>query len=184
MVKNTKGGKGSKSVARKLIHQEHNSFLRKPDNDFESFAVVTKMFGPMCEISLANGTLYKCHIRGKFKGRNKRNSIIATGSIVIVGFRDFEAPNFKTCDLLEVFDKDEIFKLSKLPGVDIQPFIAIANGLSNHNHNPQHNNDLFDFSNFNNYDNNTNEQLHTTPTNYNEQPIQQPIDFDIDIDDI
>jgi translation initiation factor IF-1 len=126
MVRNTKGGKGSKGLARKLINAETStkSYIRKPENDLEVFALTTKMFGNMCEVSTCDGKTFKCHIRGKFKGKSKRNCIVAVGKILMVGFRDFEAPNFKVCDLLEVYEPNEITELQKMPGINIQPLVA------------------------------------------------------------
>ena len=105
MVKNTKGGKGHKSFARKNIPQ--NSKIVLPDNPLEKIARVIQFFGNMCNIITqdGDGKVYKCHIRGKFKGRSKRSSIISVGKYVMVGFRHFEAPVFKNCDLLEVYDE-------------------------------------------------------------------------------
>lgn len=133
MVRNTKGGKGSKSLARKLVqtHQVSTS-LRVPQNELELFAIVTKMFGPMCEVVTIDGKTMKCHIRGKFKGRSKRNAMILIGSILIVGLREFEAPNFHSCDVLEVFDHDESSRILKMQQYDFHNFASyIHNDSSN-----------------------------------------------------
>ena len=151
MVRNVNGGKNSKGFARKLTRTDtaSNKSVRKPESEFEVFAVTTKMFGPMCEVFTNDGKTYKCHIRGKFKGRSKRNSIIAIGTILLVGFRDFEAPNFKTCDVLEVYDKEEVTRLQKIPGVDIRELLTKSMSFENHGSSSLSatSDGLFDFSN-------------------------------------
>ena len=58
----------------------------------------------MVQVNSTNGkhTGLICTIRGKFKGRNKSRNRIETNGIVIVGLREWEAPTYKTCDLLFV----------------------------------------------------------------------------------
>lgn len=109
MVKNTKGGKGSKFLARKFNTQttSSNSF-RQPMNEYEQFGVVTHFFGNAANVVYSNELkTIKTMIRGKFKGRYKRDSIIAPGKIVLIGLRDFEKPNYKFADIIEVFDANE-----------------------------------------------------------------------------
>ena len=103
--KNTKGGKGFKSFARKNISYISNTVY--PSNELEKIGRVVKFFGNMCQVITqdADGKIYNCHIRGKFKGRSKRSCIISVGKYVLVGFRHFETPVFKNCDLLEVYDE-------------------------------------------------------------------------------
>jgi len=131
MVKNTKGGKGSKSLARKLVnsYSESNTKrnIRKHENKYEVFALTTKMYGTMCEVLTCDGKSYKCHIRGKFRGRSKRNSIVSIGKILLVGFREFEEPNFKVCDLLEIYEPNEVNELQKMPDVNIKNLIIQEN---------------------------------------------------------
>jgi translation initiation factor IF-1 len=150
MVRNTKGGKGSKGLARKLVNNETSikSYIRRPENELEVFALTTKMFGNMCEVVTCDGKTFKCHIRGKFKGKSKRNCIISVGKVLMVGFREFEAPNFKVCDLLEVYEPNEVNELQKIPGVNIQSLIAqsIAMDFGSSSSKPTGDN-LFEFSN-------------------------------------
>lgn len=126
MVKNTKGGKGAKSLARKMVFADtrEKKYIRLPTCSLEQFAVTTKMYGNMCQVTTNDGESYKCVIRGKFSGRKKRQSFVAVGKIILVGFRDFEAPNFKFCDLLEVYDDNEIQQLTTTPGLDIQSLLS------------------------------------------------------------
>ena len=104
MVKNTKGGKGAKSMARKSTGSGGGGFP-VPTSDMEHLAVVNLMFGPACEVLLIDGTKLFCHIRNKFKGRRKSSNLITVGSILLVGFREWEPDNAsKNCDLLFVYD--------------------------------------------------------------------------------
>ena len=104
MVKNTKGGKGAKSMARKSTASGGGGFP-VPTCELEQIAVVSKMYGPSCEVLLNDGTKLLCHIRNKFKGRHKSGNLIIVSSIVLVGYRDWEADTArKNCDLLFVYD--------------------------------------------------------------------------------
>jgi hypothetical protein len=104
MVKNTKGGKGAKSMARKSMASGGAGFP-VPTCDMEHLAVVSKMFGPSCDVLLLDGTKLLCHIRNKFKGRHKSGNLITVGTIVLIGYRDWEADTArKNCDLLFVYD--------------------------------------------------------------------------------
>lgn len=104
MVKNTKGGKGAKSMARKSVASTTTAFPI-PTSDMEQFAVVNKMYGPNCEVLFIDGTKMLCHIRNKFKGRHKSANLISVGSILLVGYRDWESDTArKNCDLLFVYD--------------------------------------------------------------------------------
>lgn len=127
MVKNTKGGKGSKGFARKLLNVPAKTSVRVPENPLEVFAIVTKFYGTMCDVTTVDGKTYKCIVRQKFRKRSKAFCIVAVGNIILVGFRDFEAPNFKTCDLLETYDPNDVRVLANMPSINIQPLIAIQN---------------------------------------------------------
>jgi len=150
MVKNTKGGKGHKSFARKNIALKSTPFI-SPTNELEKIARVVKFFGNMCHVITqdGDGKVYNCQIRGKFKGRSKRSSLISVGKYVMVGFRHFEAPVFKNCDLLEVYDETtdvpllkNIFDLSSLNNcineridpIDDDIFIAHDDGHEHSTH--------------------------------------------------
>jgi len=106
MVKNTHGGK-HKNQARKHLTAPVSSKLRLPEDELECFAKVTAMSGNgMCRVEIA----YKdeilpdvcCHIRGKFRGKNKRRNLVARDSFILVGLRDWTT-DMKDCDLLEVY---------------------------------------------------------------------------------
>ena len=107
MVRNTLGGSKTKSQARKSSGPVFASSTRTPRGEFERLGVVSKMLGNgMCYISASGPGVgaadMLCVIRGKFRGRNKKHNFLGIGTEVIVGLREWEAPAFKTVDLLEV----------------------------------------------------------------------------------
>ena len=126
MVKNTTGGTGTKSLARK--HQSiGRSNLQLPEEpEYEKFACVTKIFGNgMCQIVTNDDLTLIGHIRGKFRSKkNKRHNIISTNSIVLVGLRDMENPP-KNCDLMTIYDDNEIEQLRQMPGVNIDRLLGL-----------------------------------------------------------
>jgi initiation factor 1A len=126
MVKNTTGGTGTKSLARK--HQSRNdSRLRLSECPDEQYAIVTKMLGnSMCEIRLNNDTKLIGHIRNKFSGRNKRHNLITPMNIVLVGMRDYEKPA-KNCDILTIYDEINVEQLRQMPSIDISHLIHLRN---------------------------------------------------------
>lgn len=130
MVRNTKGGKGSKSIARKSVAVNSSKYLRIPENDLETFAVVTKFYGNMCDVLTNDNKSYKCHIRGKFKGKYKRNSFISVGKIILIGFRHFEEPNYVNTDLLYVYELNEYSQFTYLPSHDLSNLITFHNNMS------------------------------------------------------
>jgi len=118
MVKNTTGGTGTKSLARK--HQSSsNERLRLPEFDLEQFACVTKMLGfGMCEIYTNNNTRLIGHIRKAFRERNKRNNMITPQCIVLVGLHEWEKIP-KNCDILEIYDQNQVEQLKSFPNIKI-----------------------------------------------------------------
>jgi len=118
MVKNTTGGTGTKSLARK--HQSSsNERLRLPECDLEQFACVTKMLGfGMCEIYTNNNTRLIGHIRKAFRERNKRNNMITPQCIVLVGLHEWEKIP-KNCDILEIYDQNQVEQLKSFPNIKI-----------------------------------------------------------------
>jgi translation initiation factor IF-1 len=120
MVKNTKGGKGAKCLARKGQMQSTTcERVRLPTCELEQYAYVEKMFGNgMCEIFTNSDIRLIGHIRNKFRGRQKRNNIISVGSIVMIGLRDWENPA-KNCDILCIFDEHQIEQLKTIPHINL-----------------------------------------------------------------
>ena len=106
MVRNTHGGNKSKGMARKDFAPTATHATRMPNGPFEQVAVVSKMLGNgmfYADYIDGNATLL-VHIRNKFRGRSRRNNDVSVGKLVLIGLRDWEAPNFKQADLLLVYD--------------------------------------------------------------------------------
>jgi hypothetical protein len=165
MVRNTKGGKGAKSMARKSFAPSASSFP-VPTSDMEQLAVVSNMYGPSCHVILLDGTKLLCHIRNKFKGRHKSGNLILVGSILLIGYRDWEPETArKNCDLLFVYDNLQAssladrFAIPSIPDLASHPTSEI----------------LFDNSS-------TNTDLDTTTVSYtdttNNTSTATPFDFD------
>ena len=120
MVKNTKGGSGHKSQARKFSSDtpKQSAMTRFAVDVSEIYAQVTAVLGNgMCHVLCANNTKKLCIIRGKFRGRGKRDCIISNGKWILIGLREFESEktgigkDLDKCDLLEVYsdlDKDRL----------------------------------------------------------------------------
>ena len=105
MVKNTHGGSKHKSQARKASNNLNRHIVVEPKDPSEKYAKVTKMYGNgMCQVELQEGkTSLTCHIRGKFRGKNKKHNNVGLNSIVIVGLREWESA-LKNCDLIAIVE--------------------------------------------------------------------------------
>jgi len=127
MVKNTKGGKGAKSLARKTTTTNFNAGekLRLAIDEMERYACVTKMFGNgMCEITLNDNQKLVGHIRGAFRGRQKHRNLITVHSIVLVGLREWEEMR-KNCDILYIYDDNQLDQLKNIPQIDIKNLLSM-----------------------------------------------------------
>ena len=122
MVKNVKGGSGHKSQARKNVVSsgEKNSHrLRLVEEEGEIYAQVSKDFGNgMCEVICNDNIKRLCIIRGKYRGRGKRDNEIRVRSIIMVGLREWEthfenSKKLEKCDLLEVYSDYDVERLKK-----------------------------------------------------------------------
>ena len=120
MVKNVKGGSGHKSQARKFAStgvSKQTSKLRIVEEDGEIYAQVTKVFGNgMCDVLCIDEKTRLCIIRGKFRGRGKRDNTIRPGSWILAGKREWESEKKdekQKCDLLEVYSDFDIERLKK-----------------------------------------------------------------------
>ena len=128
MVKNLKGGKGHKSIARKSIQVPTNR-IRIPENPLELFAVVTKFYGNLCDVTTHDNLELKCHIRGKFKGKSKRNAFIAVGKIILIGLRHYETTP-KNCDLLHVYETTTYAVLHSMTSYNLNQIFSMSSSLS------------------------------------------------------
>jgi initiation factor 1A len=130
MVKNTTGGTGTKSLARKHQARGENK-LRLPECELEQFAIVTKMLGNgMCEIYTNDDIRLIGHIRNKFRGKQKRNNMLYVNSIVLIGLREWENPH-KNCDLLSIYENNQVEQLRNIPGIQINDLLKRQLGYTN-----------------------------------------------------
>jgi|APCry1669192806_1035432.scaffolds.fasta_scaffold35435_2 initiation factor 1A len=118
MVKNLKGGSKAKGQARKYASgAPSDKSVRIAEEDAELYAQVTKLLGNgMCYVLCIDGVQRLCYIRGKFKGRGKRDNTLCVGSWVLVGVREFEtvkenSGKAQNCDLMEVYSDLDKSKL-------------------------------------------------------------------------
>lgn len=118
MVKNVNGGSKAKGQARKFVTAPAKSTLRISHDELEIYAQVTKTLGNgMCHVICIDGETRLCHIRGKFRGRGKRDNLVGNGTWLLVGLREWELNSTKkegkleNCDLLEVYNGLDVQRL-------------------------------------------------------------------------
>jgi hypothetical protein len=140
MVKNIKGGNRGKSGARKNMIKTVSNVVRLPECELEQFAVVTKHYGTVCDVTTSEGLQLKCQIRGKFK-KNISHHFIAIGKFVLVGLREWESVP-KSCDLLQVYENNHIINLNN-PLYDLSNIIGISLAYGNHSNEPIQDDVLF-----------------------------------------
>jgi len=110
MVKNTNGGSKHKSSARK--HADNNNHISRdptPSSPFEKIATVDRLLGNgMCIVLTHEPKPLSllCHIRGKFRGKQKSHNIVSNKSIVLIGLRDWESTP-TNCDLLAILRENQ-----------------------------------------------------------------------------
>jgi initiation factor 1A len=132
MVKNTKGGSGHKGQARKFVVPSSSKQMVKTRvalEDGELYAQVTKMLGNgMCHVLCQDNKTRLCFIRGKFRGRGKRDNMISNGKWILIGLRDYESEKaggkLDNCDLLDVYtDQDKERLKNQVQTVNWSQFI-------------------------------------------------------------
>lgn len=121
MVKNTTGGGRTKGQARKFVNSvKQTTHLRVSNDECEVYAQVTKMLGNgMCHVLCIDQQTRLCHIRGKFRGRGKRDNFIGNNTWILVGLREWEldrgdgkeCKKLQNCDLLEVYSSIDVERL-------------------------------------------------------------------------
>ena len=149
MVKNTAGGNKAKGFARKNTNTKSEAKLRLSENENEKYAMVEKMNGNgMCDVLCIDGVVRLLHIRGKFRGRGKRDNVIDKSSWLLVGIRDYESVKEgkkQNCDLLEVYNDNEKNKLrNTITTINWSIFIAKEN-INNNNNNGEFEDDGIKF---------------------------------------
>jgi translation initiation factor IF-1 len=128
MVKNT-GGNKAKGYARKNVVKGSYA-LRISEDPAEIYAQAVKILGgSICRVVNLQNVEMNCHIRGKFRGRGKRDNTITPGTWVLVGLREWEKESsigkLLNCDLIEVYsDSDKTRLKNSVTSVDWTPFIT------------------------------------------------------------
>lgn len=130
MVKNTQGGNKSKGMARKNFAKRDN-MLRVAQQEGEIYAQAVKVMGGNIASAIdIDGNPLRAHIRGKFRGRSKRDNFIGPGTWLLVGLHTWESnktdpSEIRNCDILEVYnDADKIRLRNSITSVNWNKFIA------------------------------------------------------------
>ena len=125
MVKNKKGGSKHKKLARKNVANNNvRRKLRKAEIEGEMYARIIAIHG-------GGHALIKCAdkkertlvIRGKFRGRNKRDNTIKLDGIVLVGLRSVsmgevvEQKKKEKADLIYVYNESDLDELKQIKEV-------------------------------------------------------------------
>ena len=125
MVKNTTGGTGAKSLARKHQANNNNNQLRLPESNLEQIGCVTKMLGNgMCEVYTNDNIRLIARIRNSFQGKNKRNNLITPHSVVMVGLHEWERIP-KNCDVMVLYTPNQIEQLKNIPSIKINHVLSL-----------------------------------------------------------
>jgi translation initiation factor 1A len=131
MVKNATGGSKTKGQGRKFVTAKPSNKLRVSEDPCEVYSQVIKTLGNgMCHVIGVDNVTRLCHIRGKFRGRGKRDNFISNGTWVLVGLREWDldkgdTKKLSSCDLLEVYGAIEKERLkSSIHGIDWTTFVA------------------------------------------------------------
>lgn len=121
MVKNKKGGSGHKRLARKnVVNRNPSRKLRKAVVDGEMYAKVLAIHGGgHAKILCADNKERTLVIRGKFRGRNKRDNTIKVNSIVLVALRSVsfgevvQKNKKEKADLIYVYNQNDVEELKE-----------------------------------------------------------------------
>jgi initiation factor 1A len=124
MVKNTFGGSKAKGYARKN-ETSGSSRLRMIEDDAEKYGIVRKIYGgSMCEVFCDDNVTRQGIIRGKFRGKGKRNNIITSGTVVLIGLREWatesKSDKLEQADILEVYSAFELDQLKQKPSFPVE----------------------------------------------------------------
>lgn len=129
MVKNTQGGNKSKGFARKNL-VKRDTVLRVSQEEDEIYAQAVKVMGGAIASAIdLKGNLLRVHIRGKFRGRGKKDNFIGPGTWLLVGLHSWEdkdkSSEMRNCDILEVYNETDKNKLkNSLTSINWSKFIA------------------------------------------------------------
>lgn len=133
MGKNINGGNKNKKMARKQVFNTKESIkLRLSEDEFEKYAIVIRISGgSICRVKTNDSpNEIICHIRGKYRGRNKFSNLVSAGMVVLIGSRPDMTSKLE-CDLLYVYDNNQIESLAKYPEINITKLTQSFNQLNN-----------------------------------------------------
>ena len=119
--------------------QRTQNKLRISQDACEIYAQVEKLLGNgMCYVECMDNVKRLCIIRGKFRGRGKRDNNLINGTWCLIGLRDYlSAPaegKLQQCDLLEVYSSSDKARLrAQVPGADWNKFLSndVTNSFGN-----------------------------------------------------
>jgi len=138
MVKNTSGKSKVKGFANKNSSESRDNFgLRISKDSCELYAQVTKTLGNgMCHVLCCDGKTRLCHIRGKFRGRHKKDNFVGLGMWLLIGLREWSSSDrlkkkLDNCDLLEVYNDRDKIKLKTTVNINWDAFIVNDNVNTN-----------------------------------------------------
>lgn len=132
MPRNKKGGSGHKKMANKNGETKSKELVISTDKD-ELYAIVIKNYGNCrCEVLCNDGRKRLMNIPKRFRGRNKWDNMVTPGTYTLVGLRSWEvrASDTEKCDLLYVYDLNDLYKLKQANvGIDWKT-LRIDNGAN------------------------------------------------------
>jgi len=174
MGKNVFGGNKSKKFARKQVGGGSGK-LRLAEDEYEKYGVVIRISGgAICRVKILGvDTELICHIRGKFRGRNKMGNLISGGTVVLIGLRE-DLSTKEECDLLYVYESAEVESLAKYPEIKISRVIQLYQQSNNTDYLTHRIDDGFIF---------TNEEMPIMTETPSIGVISETVDM-IDVDDI
>jgi initiation factor 1A len=108
MGRNQYGGNKQKSMANKVVEVP----MRYASSHLELYAKVTKACGNgMFQLEDNNANIYIGHVRGKMRGKSKRNNLVKLNDILLIGLREWESLK-KNADILYIYEENQVQLLS------------------------------------------------------------------------
>jgi len=131
MVKNSTGGNKAKGFARKNLVKRDTTLRIAQEGEIYAQAVKV-MGGNIVSVIDIQGNPLRGHIRGKFRGRGKRDNFIEPNTWLLVGIHDWGSDkkpgDVRDCDVLEVYnDTDKNRLKDTVISVDWSKFVLNDN---------------------------------------------------------